>query len=266
MFRLYFMTFRGEYRGEAPVAHHAPSDAQVAHADHAHDDPHGHDVHGHAEPHESPLSMTGVLMILAALSIIGGFIGLPAALGGAHPTWFQRWLEPVLLPIGGHAYHFHEASHALEYTLMIVSVAIAAFGIFLAYRFYLRRPAVPDVLEQKLGFVHRVLENKYWVDELYHATVIAGTIALCRVLWWFDRWIVDGIVNGVRHLTIFGFAHGSNIFDRYIVDGAVNGVAWSAKSGSMMFRRVQSGLVQNYALIMGGGIVLIALVYLFMRT
>jgi NADH-quinone oxidoreductase subunit L len=70
----------------------------------------------------------------------------------------------------------------------------------------------------------------------------------------------------VRHLTVFFFGHGSNLFDRYLVDGAVNGVAWSAKSGSMMFRRVQSGLVQNYALIMGGGIVLIALVYLFMRT
>ncbi len=266
MFRLYFMTFRGEYRGAAATPHHAPSDAHVAHADHAHDDAHGHDVHGHAGPHESPLSMTGVLMILAALSIVGGFIGLPAALGGAHPTWFQKWLEPVLLPISGHAYHFHEASHALEYTLMIVSVAIAAFGIFLAFRFYMKRAAVPDVLEQKLGFVHRVLENKYWVDELYHATVIAGTIALCRAMWWFDRWVVDGAVNGVRHLTVFFFGHGSNMFDRYIVDGAVNGVAWSAKSGSMMFRRVQSGLVQNYALIMGGGIVLVALVYLFMRS
>jgi len=265
MFRLYFMTFRGEYRGAASSSHHV-SDAQVAHADHAHDDVHGHDEHGHAGPHESPLSMTGVLVILAALSIIGGFVGLPAVLGGAHPTWFQHWLEPVLLPIGGHAYHFHEASHALEYTLMIVSVAIAALGILLAYRLYLRRPAVPDVLERKLGFVYRVLENKYWIDELYHATVIAGTLALCQVMWWIDRWIIDGAVNGVRHLTVFFFGHGSNLFDRYLVDGAVNGVAWSAKSGSMMFRRVQSGLVQNYALIMGGGIVLIALVYLFMKT
>ena len=64
---------------------------------------------------------------------------------------------------------------------------------------------------------------------------------------------------------MFVLAHGSNTFDKYVVDGAVNGVAWSAKSGSMMLRRVQSGLVQNYALIMGGGIVLIAMVYLFMK-
>jgi NADH-quinone oxidoreductase subunit L len=66
-------------------------------------------------------------------------------------------------------------------------------------------------------------------------------------------------------VTVVGFGHGSNLFDRYIVDGAVNGVGWSARGGSTLVRRVQSGLVQNYALIMGGGIVLIALVYLFMK-
>jgi NADH-quinone oxidoreductase subunit L len=209
--------------------------------------------------------MTGVLWVLAILSIVGGFIGWPAALGGGQPTPFQRWLAPVLLPIGDHAYHFHEAPHSLEWTLMAISVLIASLGVFLAYRLYVKRPPVPDVLEHRLGFVHRMLENKYWVDELYNATAIRGTLLLSYALWWIDRWVVDGIVNGVRHLTVFLFGHGSNTFDRYVVDGAVNGVGWSAKSGSMMFRRVQSGFVQNYALIMGGGIVLIALVYLFMK-
>ena len=148
---------------------------------------------------------------------------------------------------------------------MAISVAIAAFGVWLAHRLYVRRSPVPDVLEQRLGVVHRLLANKYWVDELYNATAIAGTMALSRFLWWFDAWIVDGAVNGVRNLTVIAFGHGSNLFDKYVVDGAVNGVGTGAKSGSMMFRRVQSGLVQNYALIMGGGIVLIALVYLFMK-
>ena len=225
---------------------------------------HGHHVHSH-DPHESPLSMTGVLWILAILSIVGGFVGWPAALGGSHPTPFQHWLEPVLLPIGGHAFHFHEASHALEWTLMAISVGIALFSVFLAYRLYVRRPPVPDVLEQRLGPVHGLLANKYWVDELYGKTVIGGTLAFSRLLWWFDAWVIDGIVNGVRHLTVVGLGHGSNLFDKYVVDGAVNGVGAGAKGGSMMFRRVQSGLVQNYALIMGGGIVLIALVYLFMK-
>src|SRR5688572_3407984 len=275
MSRLYFMTFWGQYRGahvagieESEPAHgghdlipdHAHLDDGDAHADKAH----GHHAHSH-DPHESPLSMTGVLWILAILSIVGGLVGWPAALGGSHPTPFQHWLEPVLLPIAGHAFHFHVASHALEWTLMAISVGIALLGVFLAHRLYVKRAPVPDVLEQRLGFVHKVLANKYWVDELYAKTVIGGTLLFSRLLWWFDAWIVDGLVNGVRHLTVIAFGYGSNLFDKYVVDGAVNGVAWGAKGGSMMFRRVQSGLVQNYALIMGGGIVLIALVYLFMK-
>ena len=275
MFRLYFMTFWGQYRGahvegieESEPKHaghdlipdHRHLDDGDAHADKGH----GHHAHAH-DPHESPWSMTGVLWILAILSIAGGLVGWPAALGGSHPTPFQKWLSPVLLPIGDHAYHFHEAPHSLEWILMGISVAIAMFGVFLAHRLYVKRPPVPDVLERRLGFVHRMLENKYWVDELYNATAIKGTLLLSYALWWFDRWIVDGIVNSVRHLTVVLFGHGSNIFDKYVVDGAVNGVGWSAKSGSMMFRRAQSGFVQNYALIMGGGIVLIALVYLFMK-
>ena len=277
MFRLYFMTFHGAYRGHATEGiiesepEHAghnliPDQRHLDQGDEHSDKAHGHHAHGH-DPHESPWSMTGVLSILAVLSIIGGWIGLPAVLGGANPTWFQRWLSPILLPIGDHPYHFHEASHAAEWALMIASVAIAAFGIFLAWRFYARDPqwSTPKRLARSLRPLHAALENKYWVDELYNATAIRGTLLLSYALWWFDRWVVDGLVNGVRHATVFAFGHGSNLFDRYIVDGAVNGVGWSAKSGSMMFRRVQSGLVQNYALIMGGGIVLIALVYLFMK-
>jgi NADH-quinone oxidoreductase subunit L len=277
MFRLYYMTFAGSYRGAHTVGieesepKHAGHDLIPSHPHLDQGDAHSDKAHGHHadshDPHESPLSMTGVLAILAALAVIGGFIGLPAALGGANPTWFQQWLAPVLLPIEGHAFHFHEASHALEYALMLVSVAVAVLGWFFARRFYKLDPqwATPKRIAAKLAPVYHLLENKYWVDELYNATVIGGTMALCRVLWWFDIWIVDGIVNSVRHLTVIGLGHGSSIFDKYVIDGAVNGVASGARSGSMLMRRVQSGLVQNYALVMGGGIVLIAVVYLFMK-
>jgi NADH-quinone oxidoreductase subunit L len=271
MFRLYYMTFSGSYRG----AHAEPAGRDAHAADRhgsAHGDAHGHgDDHGHGhashDPHESPVSMTGVLAILALLAIVGGWVGWPAAIGGSHPTLFQRWLAPVLLPIDGHAFHFHEASHATEWILMAVSIGVALLGWFFARRFYRLDPhfATPKRLATKFSFAHRVLENKWYVDELYSKTVIAGTLMLCRALWWFDQWVVDGLVNGVRHLTVFVLGHGSSIFDKYVVDGAVNGVAWSAKGGSMMLRRMQSGLVQNYALIMGGGIVLIAMVYLFMK-
>ena len=100
-------------------------------------------------------------------------VGWPAALGGAHPTPFQRWLEPVLLPIGGHAFHFHEASHALEWTLMAISVGIALFGMFLAYRLYVTRARRCPTSSSSASVRASLLENKYWVDELYNATVIA---------------------------------------------------------------------------------------------
>ncbi|MEO6488174.1 MAG: NADH-quinone oxidoreductase subunit L, partial [Thermoanaerobaculia bacterium] len=249
MFRLYFMTFHGQYRGG-----HLAAKADGHHAE-AHD------------PHESPLSMTGVLAILAVLATLGGFVGFPAVLGGSHPTTFQKWLEPVLLPLGGHPFHFHTASHATEWALMFVSVLIAASGIFVAFRLYKRDEqwTTATLLAGRFATIHRLLENKYYVDEIYNATVIRGTLLLCRALWWFDRNIVDGLVNLTRHLTVFGGGHGLNLFDRFVVDGLVNGVAWSAGRGSVVLRRMQSGLVQNYAMVMGGGIVLLAVVYLFLK-
>jgi NADH-quinone oxidoreductase subunit L len=277
MFRLYFMTFRGEYRGahvegiEESEPEHAghnliPDRRHLDQGDEHTDKAHGHHVHAHA-PHESPASMTLVLAILAVLAIVGGFVGLPHVLGGAHPTWFQRWLAPVLLPIAGDHFEFHEASPAAEFALMFVSVAIAAFGIFLAWRFYMRDPlwSTPKRLATRYAFIHRLLENKYYVDEAYDKTAIGGTVMLARVLSWIDANIVDGLVNLTRHATVILFGEGSSMFDKYIVDGLVNGLGWSATTGSTLLRRMQSGFVQNYALIMGGGIVLLAVVYLFMK-
>jgi NADH-quinone oxidoreductase subunit L len=254
MFRLYFMTFSGTYRG-----------AEVEGDEHL-DKAHGHHVHAHA-PHESPLSMTGVLAILAVLSIVGGFVGLPAILGGGHPTRFQKWLEPVLLPKGGEPFEFGLASHATEWLLMLTSVAVALVGITLAWRFYQRDPewALPKKIAARASWLHKALINKYYVDEIYNATAVAGTLLLARFLWWFDTWVVDGLVNLTRHITVFPLGHGSNLFDKYVVDGLVNGVADTARGGSRLFRRMQSGAVQNYALVMGGGIVLIAVVYLFLK-
>src|ERR1051325_4262005 len=128
MFRLYFMTFQGHYRGaevegieESEPAHGGhnliPDQRPLDQGDEHSDKAHGHHEPAHA-PHESPWSMTGVLAILAALSVIGGFIGVPAVLGGSHPTTFQRWLSPVLLPLGEHHFHFHEGEAASEYLLM----------------------------------------------------------------------------------------------------------------------------------------------------
>ena len=277
MFRLYFMTFHGEYRGahvvgiEESEPKHAghdliPAQPHLGQGDAHAAKAHGHHAHAH-DPHESPLSMTGVLAILAGLSVIGGWVGIPAALGGSFPTLFQRWLAPILLPIEGHAYHFHEASHMLEWALMAISVAVAASGIFLAWRFYLkdRNWSTPKRLAGRFAGVHQMLVNKYYVDEAYGATAIGGTVKLSRAMWWFDANVIDGLVNGTRNFTVSLLASGSALFDRFVIDGTVNGVAWSAGRGSNLVRRVQSGLVQNYALIMGAGILLMAVVYLFVK-
>jgi NADH-quinone oxidoreductase subunit L len=277
MFRLYFMTFSGKYRGAQVVGIETSEPEHGGHSlipDQRHldqgdahlDKGHGHHADVHT-PHESPLVMTGVLMILAVLSIVGGWIGWPAALGGAFPTPFQRWLEPVLLPLGGRQFHFHEAPRWEELTLMAVSVGIAMVGIYIAARFYKRDQtwAAANRLATRFAPLYQMLTNKYFVDEFYNATVVRGTIVFSRFLSWFDTHIIDGLVNLTRHVTVIGFGEGSSLFDRFVVDGAVNGVASLAAATSRMFRRMQTGLVQNYALVMGGGIVLIAAVYLFLK-
>jgi NADH-quinone oxidoreductase subunit L len=274
MFRLYFMTFSGTYRGQAGVAESEPEHAGhdliadevplTAHAGVTHGT-----HHSHGTPHESPASMTGVLGVLAFLSIVGGYVGIPwAAFGIERHTWFQNWLHPILLPLGGHPFHFpHAESLGVEWFGMIVSIAVAAFGIFLAWNFYGKDAtwSKPARLAKRFAPIYNLLYEKYYVDELYDATVISGTLMVCRILWWFDANIVDGLVNLTRHITVIALGHGSSLFDKYVVDGAVNGVAYGARQGSGAARRMQSGLVQNYALVMGGGIVLLAAVYMFLK-
>jgi NADH-quinone oxidoreductase subunit L len=277
MFRLYFMTFSGDYRAAHVEGHpesepeHAghdviPANLHLDQGDAHSDKAHGHHVDSH-DPHESPWSMTGVLWVLAILAVMGGFVGIPEMFGGAHPTLFQRWLSPVLLPLGGERFEFPEASRLQEALLILSSIAVATLGWFIAYVLYKKDAAFARAtrLRIRFAFFHRILENKYYVDEFYNTVFVGGTIAFSRALSWFDAHIIDGIVNGVRHLTVIFFGHGSNLVDRYIVDGAVNGVGYSARGGSRLFRKMQSGFVQNYALVMAGGIVLVAAVYLFTK-
>jgi NADH-quinone oxidoreductase subunit L len=277
MFRLYFMTFSGDYRAANVVGH---PESEPEHAGHdvipgslhlddgdAHSDKaHGHHAEAHT-PHESPWSMTGVLWILAILAVIGGIVGVPQMLGGTHPTMFQRWLLPVLQPLGGEKFEFAEASRTQEVLLVASSVVVAILGWFIAYILYKKDVAFARAtrMATRFAFIHRLLENKYYVDEFYNFVFVGGTLAFSRALSWFDANIVDGIINGVRNVTVVVLGHGSWLFDRYVVDGAVNGVGFSARGGSRLFRKMQTGFVQNYALVMGGGIVLVAAVYLFTK-
>jgi NADH-quinone oxidoreductase subunit L len=305
MYRLMSMTFFGGYRGPAwetashkavatAVAHHVahPADAfahgQAQKAAHevthgpanghgGHDDDHGH---GHGPwhgPHESPTPMTFPLMALAVGAVVAGFVGIPAAIGGGNAI--EKFLEPSftaehVVAAGESARPAVEEEHAaqaeesvsvnVERGLMLFSLAIAICGILLARKFYVTSPEISERLAEQLAGPHRVLSNKYYVDEVYNATVISGTFAAGTGLWAVDRNVVDGVVNGSGWLTIVS-AWFSGLTDKSVVDGVVNLVGRICEAGSFWFRKLQTGLVQNYAMWMLVGIFAFVSIYLFMR-
>ena len=290
MYRLISLTFFGEYRGPAWGGHgeaagasgHTLPAGQEAHEDAAHGGAqadHGHGAwHG---PHESPRAMTVPLMALAVGAIVAGFVGIPAVLGGNNAI--EHFLEPSFTASAAlHAGAAHEApaaaaghggaaegaGHAIsggaEIGLMAFSVAIALFGIFMAYRFYVQNPQISAGLAQRWPRAHRVLLNKYYVDEVYDATVISGTMGGARGLWTVDRTVVDGAVNGAGTLTVI-VSWFSSLTDRSVVDGVVNLVGRTAEKTSFALRRMQTGLIQNYALLMLFGVFAFVTALLFAK-
>ena len=262
MFRLIFMTFFGEYRG--PSWGSQNGDDHAADDREHHDDGHAHAWHG---PHESPSLMTGPLMVLAVGACVAGFVGIPAALGGDNAI--EHFLEPAF--VAESAVHSEEGahevahlSHAAEIGLMAFSVLIAAFGIALAYHLYVRRPERSKELATNWAGAHRVLTNKYYVDEAYNATLVKGTMGGARGLWTVDRKVVDGAVNGTGWFTRAS-AWISHVLDKYVVDGLVNLVGWVCAEGSYILRRGQTGLIQNYAVAALFGVFTFVTVYLVAR-
>ena len=262
MFRLIFMTFFGEYRGPK-WGHDAEGHAGHGAGGHAADD-HGHAWHG---PHESPKLMTVPLMILAVGAIVAGYVGIPAALGGSNQI--EHFLEPAY--VAESAAHEEEGehavahlSHAAELGLMAFSVLIAGLGIALAYHLYVRRPKRAEALAANWAGAHRLLTNKYYVDEVYDATVVKGTMSGARGLWSIDRNVVDGAVNGTGWF-IRAASWVSHVLDKYVVDGVVNLFAWICGEASYVFRRGQTGLIQNYALASLFGVFAAATAYLVVR-
>jgi NADH-quinone oxidoreductase subunit L len=254
---------------------HGLADAHDAHGGHGHGAWHG--------PHESPRPMTMPLMALAVGAAVAGFVGIPAALGGGNAI--EHFLEPSFTASHGEATagaapssaglqpgrvaesegaEEHETSRGVELGLMGFSVLIALAGILLARKFYVTSPEISESLAEQFAGAHRTLSNKYYVDELYNATVISGTMVGGRALWAFDRNVVDGAVNGSSWLTLFG-SWLSGLTDRTLVDGAVNFVGRLLQESSYWFRRVQTGLVQNYALLMLFGVFAFVSLYLIVR-
>jgi NADH-quinone oxidoreductase subunit L len=254
---------------------------------------HGHG-HGHGAwhgPHESPRPMTFPLQALAVGAVIAGFVGIPAALGGGNAI--EHFLEPSFTasheiadrglrnadsadrsavsadhnpPSEIHNPQSEEShvSTATELGLMAFSVLVALAGIGLAYKFYVTSPEISESLAVRFAGAHRTLSNKYYVDELYNATVINGTFASANGLWAVDKTVVNGAVDGTGTVTLLS-SWLSGHTDSKVVDGLVNLIGFIVQESSHAFRRLQTGLVQTYAMVMLFGIFAFVTVYLLVR-
>ncbi len=246
--------------GQAHKTDHEVSHGPADHPQHAKDD----DAHGHGHgpwhgPHESPKVMTVPLQVLALGAIVAGFFGVPAALGGNNAI--EHFLEPSFTaehrveaaaatgaaaePAAAAAAAEHgegeaHVSRGVELGLMAFSLIVAITGIALAYRFYVTHPDISESLAERFAGAHRTLSNKYYVDELYGATVISGTFSAARNLWTVDRNVVDGAVNGAGWVTVIS-SWLSGLTDKSVVDGLVNLVGWIVQESSQGFRRLQTG-------------------------
>jgi NADH-quinone oxidoreductase subunit L len=231
--------------------------------------------------HESPKAMIYPLMALAVLSLVGGWIGIPTALGGANNI--HHFLAPVLdkAALGAHGAHeaavsglayaaemaghggAEEESRGLELLMMAVSVGLAGLGIGVGYFFYIKNPNMPLLLAYQWPRLHKALLNKWYVDEFYNFAVVNGTKQFANALCWFDSHIIDGIVNGAAYVTKL-LSSASMLFDGYVVDGLVNLTGRIVEVASGMLRRVQTGYVQSYGLAMAIGAFVLLSIYIFL--
>jgi NADH-quinone oxidoreductase subunit L len=226
MFRLVFLAFHGE-RTHRPVQPAHPEEEEPAAQATGHG--HGHDAH----LHDAPPAMAIALIVLALGSVVAGYVSL----GGA----FERFLEPSVRPAGaGPAEAGGEVAggEGLELGLMVVSSVVAIGGIGLAAFFFLRNRAAAARLAVRFAGLRRLLENKYYVDELYDAAVIQPIRAMSeRGLW--------------------------KIVDVRVIDGAVNGVGAIVRAGADALRRIQTGSVRAYAASVFVGVVVVLGYYLW---
>jgi len=228
MFRLWFMTFFGEYRGDLEDSH-KHGGAQQAHTPAA---------HGHGGIHESPKVMLIPLMILAVLSVVGGWVGVPGSLGGNNR--FDKFLGPVFRATAPDINATHASSGELappekqtegpepktgpatELIFTGISVAAALTGLYLAWLLYLRRPQLPQKIARSLNGFYDMVLNKYYVDEFYATIFVKPLIDGSRVILW----------------------HG---IDQGVIDATVDKSAEEALDVSDSVRHMESGNVRSYA-------------------
>ena len=229
MFRLWYKTFFGEPRfDEAVLAHgHGGHDEDLAPV-HAHRGSHatmvaepehdsGQAAHSHGV-HESPAVMWVPLAILAVLSLIGGWVGVPLAFGGHNE--FEHFLGPVFNPAEHVAGHI--TARGPEFVLALTSLLAVAIGWYFAYVFYYRKPGTAAALAKRFKPLYNLLDHKYWVDEIYGRLIVSPLLGFSRV-------VLGGLVDG---LIIQGTGA--------TLGGSTRGLGW-------LTRRMQSGNIRSYA-------------------
>jgi NADH-quinone oxidoreductase subunit L len=254
MFRLVFLAFHGERRHDAPPPlPHTASAAQAhavgldSHAAHGGLEDHTHGGH----LHDAPPAMALVLILLAVGSVVAGFVGVPAAIGGnnrlehflepsfearqtapANPEFQVTQARPGAPRVELPAEPPHEEDRGTELTLMGISTGVAVAGIALAMYFWLRNRAAATRVARSATPVYTLLLNKYYVDEIYNAVIVQPIKGMSTLLLWrgIDAGLIDGLVNGVG--------------------GLVRGT-----SGSL--RRLQTGSIRAYAASLFFGVVVI---------
>jgi NADH-quinone oxidoreductase subunit L len=201
MFRLLFMTFWGDYKGIQVDSH---GQAHTSHGQESGD-------HGHGGPHESPWVMLGPLVVLAALSLVGGLVGIH--------NGFEHFLEPVF---GSEFPKAIVQPGNMEWFLMGVSVLFSFAGLFLAYVLYVSKPELPQKIADAMGSFYNAVLNKYYVDEIYAALIVKPLVdGSTRILW-----------QGV---------------DRKVIDDSIGDAADGARYVSNEVRHMQSGNLRSYA-------------------
>ena len=224
MFRLTYLTFYGQSRVDSHVAEHI---------------------------HESPRVMTGPLVVLAVLSMIGGFTGFPPQDG-----WFHHFLHPVAAVAGAE----HHVTLGQELALMGVATFIALLGWGLAHYLYSLRPGRADQWAARTPRSYSTLLNKYYVDEIYDAAVVEPTKRAGALSNWVDIHLIDGIVRSVGRMTQAGSA-GSTWVEKYIIYGTLNVIGYGNHLAAWSWRKLQSGMVHHYvALIVAGLFILVHLI------
>jgi len=211
MFRLTYLTFYGQSRVDPEVDHHI---------------------------HESPPVMTVPLMVLAGLSLVGGFLGVPPEHG-----WFHGFLEPVATPVGAVP---HEVAMGTLIGLMAVAIGIALGGWGLAHFMYSVKPRMSDDWAERYAGAYRTILNKYYVDELYDAVFVEPCKRLGQIWDWVDQNIIDRVVRGIGKGTDASGA-GVTWAEKHVIYGGLNIIGYANHLAAWSWRKLQTGLVNHYA-------------------